>query len=81
MQVIGAVAVRSTSPREKVIAEMIWLHPHPLPSSPLSFSCCLSVCRRPSLLMGEGGMEEEPNHTAAILCKSFNTLCGNATAF
>jgi hypothetical protein len=26
-------------------------------------------------------MEEEPNHTTAILCKSFNTLCGNTTAF
>jgi hypothetical protein len=40
---------------------MIWLHAHPSPPSPvskLSFILCLPVCRRSSLLTGEGASVE-----------------------
>ncbi len=65
MKVIGAAAVRSTSPREKVNAEMMWLHPHPLPHlRSLSHVVFLCVAGR-ELTEGGGGvrMGEEPNHT------------------
>ncbi len=53
--------------------------PPPLsPVSELSLFLSLPVCRRSSLLKGEG---EEPNNTTAtkslILYKSFNTRCDN----
>ncbi len=47
-------------------SRMIRLLAHPLPPSPvskLSLFLSLPVCRRSSLLMGEGeGVGEEPNH-------------------
>ncbi len=57
MQVIGAVAVRSTSPREKVNAEMIWGAPTPSPPLISALFLMQSSCVSPveSLLTGEGG--------------------------
>jgi hypothetical protein len=56
---------------------MIWLLPHPLSRQKavsFLFPVFLHVCRRLSLLTGEG---EEPNNTTAslVLYESFNTLC------
>jgi hypothetical protein len=59
---------------------MIRLLTHPSPVSKLSFFLSLHVCRRPSLLTGEGGagVDEEPNHKTAresmAFYKLFNTL-------
>jgi hypothetical protein len=59
---------------------MIWLLPHPLPPavSKLSLFLSLPVCRRSSLLTGEGVEEEEPSirrRESLVLYKSFyNTI-------
>ncbi len=61
---------------------MIWLlfhfTPPPLPSASLSLFLSLPVCRRSSLLTGQG-MDEEPNHMTAqresiVFYESLNTL-------
>jgi hypothetical protein len=59
---------------------MIRLLTHPFPVSKLSLFLGLPVCRRSSLLTGEGGggVVEEPNHKTAresmAFYKLFNTL-------
>ncbi len=56
---------------------MIWLLPHPLPSTPvskLSVFLCLPVCRWSSFTGGGGGEPNRRRRESLVLYKSFSTL-------